>query len=322
MNAAQQRIEGEDRAERAEKLARLSSACRQAGAMVESGVDILSVTKILRAQSEDEDILRLCDRIDFDLKQGRALAQALADEPDLFSPFMVTLLRQGEERNTLPQAFARVSSALDAERNELLQALPAPASRPAQPPASHSGEGEQPQVLAGSQVSLAHLLDREQALARAEARWLRAASSIGAGLLAASAASEFLVALGLGARWQRPLSRALSAGVLALAAQQARKIEASHLSGTPQVLAAAPPTPPTDLNAEALGAQHPSAREQAEPEWIESARAEVASGARTEAAAEEALGVNAVYRGAPREDEEDEAPRRPTRRPRGEEEFD
>ena len=325
MNAAQQQIEDEDRAERAEKLARLSSACRQAGAMLESGVDILSVTRILRAQTEDEDILRLCARIDYDLKQGRALAQALADEPNLFSPFMVTLIRQGEERNTLPQAFARVSAALDAERNELLQALPAPASRSIQAPASTRGEDEQPQVLVGASAESQSLSDSQVLAHKAamvrEARWLRAASSIGAGLLAASAVAEFLTALGLGAKWQRPLSRALSAGVLALAARQARQAEAMRGDQVPQVLAAAPAEAPAEI----LEVRHENAQEPAAWEPVEAPPLNVASKARALAnqeAAEDEPGANAVYRGAPREDEEDEAPRRPVRRPRGEEEFD
>lgn len=303
--------------------------------MLESGVDILSVTKILRAQTEDEDILRLCARIDYDLKQGRALAQALADEPNLFSPFMVTLIRQGEERNTLPQAFARVSSALDAERNELLQALPATNSGPLQASAASieaRTPSERPQaqgrdVLSAEAIARFEMGSWPQAQAyaeRAQARWLRAASSIGAGLLAASAAAELLVALGLGAKWQRPLSRALSAGVLALAARQARQAEAMHPDQMPQVLAAASAEAP----AESLEVRHESAQEQAAWEPVEVAPPNGASRARgvadkpNQEAAEDEPGTNAVYRGAPREDEEDEAPRQFVRRPRGEEEFD
>lgn len=342
------RIDAEDQAGRAEKLARLSSACRQAGAMMEAGVDILSITRILRAQTEDEDILRLCDRIDFDLKQGRALAEALSGEPELFSPFMVTLIRQGEERATLPQAFARVSSALDAERHELLQSLSLPASRPSQAASAAqdgtSGQGERPQVLAGAANAPsdgprptfeARSWPQSEASAaqaeRSRARWLRAASSIGAGLLAASAAAEALGALGLGAKWQRPLSKALSAGVLALAALQARKMEAQHSSVTPQVLAGqdqavpAAQTAPAAQASQGVEAGEDSARSGveagAEEELTQAAAPSRESVPRTaDAPQPEAPGSDGVYRGAPREDEE-EVPRQ-VRRPRQEEEFD
>ncbi len=318
-------FEGEERAERAELLARLSAACRQIGAMMEAGMDILSITRVLRLQNtSDENILRLCERIDYDLKMGRSLPDAFAGEPSLFSPFIVTLIRQGEERNTLSQAFARASSALDIERQELLQALPTrPSSTEPKPLEATQAVQARPQILAGSSSQAndgANLgarawLDVEAQIERAEVRWLRAVSGIGAGLLAASALSEALVALGLGARWQRPLSRALSAGVLALVAHAARKAaQPQSQNREPQVLESAPPAPgAAEDRAEGSAEEH--SRED-EEKATPAPRDPEARPLRTEAGPE----ANAVYRGAPRDDEE-EAPRQ-VRRPHHEEEFD
>jgi hypothetical protein len=334
--SAQQEIEGEERAARAASLARLANVCRQIGGMMEAGVDILRVTRVLRSQTQDEDILRLCDRVDFDLKMGRAISYALANEPEMFSPFAVSLIRQGEERNTLPQAFSRLADFLDRERQEMLAtptstSTSSSASDSNAPTLQVSTSGAQfpaawpAQVLASSppRDAAAEIAAREEL----QARLLKATSAVGAGLLAASALSEALAAVGLLPRGlQRPLARGLSAGVLAAASVAARNAERAATARRGEALASSSEKEFVAPSGEAARTQVLAPLDTANQ--FEQPAAETSQALPLVDMAGPVAGhdghdeevARGIYSGAPR-DEGEEAPR-VVRRPRYEEEFD
>lgn len=93
----------------------LISVCRQIGGMMEAGVDILRITRVLRSQTSNQRLLDLYDTIDHELTMGRGLADVLARASDVFSPFAISLVRQGEERNNLAAAFLRLADFLERE---------------------------------------------------------------------------------------------------------------------------------------------------------------------------------------------------------------
>lgn len=93
----------------------LISVCRQIGGMMEAGVDILRITRVLRSQTDNARLLDLYDTIDHELTMGRGLADVLARASDVFSPFAISLVRQGEERNNLAVAFLRLADFLEKE---------------------------------------------------------------------------------------------------------------------------------------------------------------------------------------------------------------
>src|SRR5687767_12779561 len=93
----------------------LISVCRQIGGMMEAGVDILRITRVLRSQTDNTRLLDLYDTIDHELTMGRGLADVLARASDVFSPFAISLVRQGEERNNLAGAFLRLADFLEKE---------------------------------------------------------------------------------------------------------------------------------------------------------------------------------------------------------------
>jgi hypothetical protein len=93
----------------------LITVCRQIGGMMEAGVDILRVTRVLRAQTENPRLLELYDALDHDLKMGRSLADAIERAPDVFSPFAVSLVQQGEDANDLAGAFLKFADFLQQE---------------------------------------------------------------------------------------------------------------------------------------------------------------------------------------------------------------
>lgn len=96
------------------------SICRQIGAMMEVGVDFLRITQALRAQTDNPRLLALYDGLDTDLKAGDSLSEAMSHAPDVFSPFAVSLVRQGEARGDIESAWNRIA---DFFRDEAKQDL-------------------------------------------------------------------------------------------------------------------------------------------------------------------------------------------------------
>jgi hypothetical protein len=93
----------------------LISICRQIGSMMEAGVDILRVTRVLRAQTDNPLILKAYDSLDHDLRMGQSLADAMEQVPEMFSPFAASLVRQGEARNDIAGAFFKIADFLQKE---------------------------------------------------------------------------------------------------------------------------------------------------------------------------------------------------------------
>lgn len=85
--------------------------CRQIGNMMEAGVDILRITQVLRAQTENERLLKIYNQFDHDLRMGASIAEAMMRASDIFSPFMISLVRQAEQRSDLESISAHVAAA-------------------------------------------------------------------------------------------------------------------------------------------------------------------------------------------------------------------
>lgn len=96
----------------------LITICRQIGTMMEVGVDFLRITRALREQTDNPRLLELYDRLDEDMKMGESLADALSHAPDVFSPFAVSLVRQGEARGDIEGAFNRLADFLKQQAQE------------------------------------------------------------------------------------------------------------------------------------------------------------------------------------------------------------
>ena len=85
--------------------------CRQIGNMMEAGVDILRITQVLRAQTDNERLLQIYHQFDHDLRMGASIAEAMTRASDVFSPFMVSLVRQAEQRSDLESVSSHVAAA-------------------------------------------------------------------------------------------------------------------------------------------------------------------------------------------------------------------
>lgn len=94
----------------------LISATRQLGSMTEAGVDILRAIKVLRAQTQNAELVNLYDRLAQELRLGSGLADAMSHAPQAFSAFAVSIIRQGEARGDLATSFYRIADYLQKER--------------------------------------------------------------------------------------------------------------------------------------------------------------------------------------------------------------
>ncbi len=96
----------------------LITICRQIGTMMEVGVDFLRLTRSLREQTENPRLLELYDQIEHDMRMGENMADAIAKAPDVFSPFAVSLIRQGEARGDIEGAWHRLADFLKQEAQQ------------------------------------------------------------------------------------------------------------------------------------------------------------------------------------------------------------
>ena len=97
------------------------SICRQIGAMMEVGVDFLRITHALRSQTDNARLLELYDQLDADLKEGDSLSEAMSHAPDIFSPFAVSLVQQGERRGNIEAAWERIADFFQQQAREDLE---------------------------------------------------------------------------------------------------------------------------------------------------------------------------------------------------------
>jgi len=94
----------------------LISATRQLGSLTEAGVDILRAIRVLRAQTQNAELVALYDRLAQELRLGSGLADAMSHAPQAFSAFAVSIVRQGEARGDLATSFYRIADYLQKEQ--------------------------------------------------------------------------------------------------------------------------------------------------------------------------------------------------------------
>jgi hypothetical protein len=93
----------------------LAVFCRQVGAMMVAGVDILRAIHVAADQSGSERLQRVAAYLCRDLENGKLFATAIGRYPDLFSPFFVSMVRQGEREGVLGQVLTSMADYLERE---------------------------------------------------------------------------------------------------------------------------------------------------------------------------------------------------------------
>jgi general secretion pathway protein F len=87
----------------------LAAMTRQLATLVAAGLPLVEALAALAEQTEREGLRRTLARVRQQLTEGRALADALADHPRIFSPLYVNMVRAGEASGALDVVLGRLA---------------------------------------------------------------------------------------------------------------------------------------------------------------------------------------------------------------------
>src|SRR5438445_580579 len=105
----------------------LALFCRQIGTMLLAGVDVLRALRVAGEQTESVRLRSVAQRIGRDMAAGRVMAWSLSRFPDLFSPFFVHMVRQGESEGVLGEVLTTMAEYLEREQGSVPGHLQGPA---------------------------------------------------------------------------------------------------------------------------------------------------------------------------------------------------
>ena len=83
----------------------LAAFCRQFASLMHAEINILDIFETLREQGESAFTREIVDSVREDVEMGRTMATAFSRYPQTFSPFFVSMVRQGELEGELDRAF-------------------------------------------------------------------------------------------------------------------------------------------------------------------------------------------------------------------------
>ncbi|MEX0930730.1 MAG: type II secretion system F family protein, partial [Candidatus Paceibacterota bacterium] len=86
---------------------------RQISTLFEAHVSALRIFRLLAAETENPQLQRVLNSVADDLQAGSSISRALANHPDVFSPFYINMVRSGEESGSLEAVFTYLADYLD-----------------------------------------------------------------------------------------------------------------------------------------------------------------------------------------------------------------
>jgi hypothetical protein len=86
--------------------AELANFTRQFSSLLHAKVSLLDILSALREQSGNPLMREIVDSVQEDVENGRTLATAFSRYPAVFSPFFISMVRQGELEGELDQMLA------------------------------------------------------------------------------------------------------------------------------------------------------------------------------------------------------------------------
>lgn len=93
--------EGEGRISNAD----LAVICRQFATLTKADINILEILETLRAQTTNAFLREVLEQVQADVEMGHTLATSFSRYPNTFSPFFITMLREGELEGELDRVF-------------------------------------------------------------------------------------------------------------------------------------------------------------------------------------------------------------------------
>ncbi|MCE5217362.1 type II secretion system F family protein [bacterium] len=76
--------------------AEMAQFCRQFSSLMHAQVNIIDIFEALREQTGSALLREILDHVREDVEMGRTLATAFSRYPQVFSPFFISMIRQGE----------------------------------------------------------------------------------------------------------------------------------------------------------------------------------------------------------------------------------
>jgi VIT1/CCC1 family predicted Fe2+/Mn2+ transporter len=90
--------------------AEIASLCRQFASLIHAEINILEILEALRAQTSNPLLREALESVRDDLEMGRTLATGFSRYPQVFSPFFISMVRQGELEGELDRIFGDLAS--------------------------------------------------------------------------------------------------------------------------------------------------------------------------------------------------------------------
>jgi len=81
---------------------------KQLRTMIQAGLSILEVLRILDEQTENKKLKRICSEMDADIRQGKTLFEAFSGHPKVFSSLYRNMIQAGEQAGALPEVLERL----------------------------------------------------------------------------------------------------------------------------------------------------------------------------------------------------------------------
>jgi hypothetical protein len=88
----------------------LAQFCRQFSSLMHAQVNILDIFDALREQTGSALLRDILDHVREDVEMGRTLATAFSRYPQVFSPFFISMIRQGELEGELDRVLADLAT--------------------------------------------------------------------------------------------------------------------------------------------------------------------------------------------------------------------
>lgn len=83
----------------------LGIVCRQFATLTKADINILEILETIRAQTSNALLREVLEQVQQDVEMGHTLATSFSRYPHTFSPFFITMLREGELEGELDQTF-------------------------------------------------------------------------------------------------------------------------------------------------------------------------------------------------------------------------
>jgi hypothetical protein len=87
----------------------MASFCLQFATLLAADVKLMPAIITSRQQTTNELLSEVLLEVQSELENGLTLAAAMSKQPDVFSPFAIQMVRQGEIEGALPDAFRKLS---------------------------------------------------------------------------------------------------------------------------------------------------------------------------------------------------------------------